>query len=145
MIAGLMFAVAPVGAQEYGTDKPPPLPEISIPLTAEEQAALRAVDVRIAGVEALLPKIDDPAYKVSIVSAIEDLKKRRAALGKKFDPGLYEALMHAVISRYQVVALWLTPPRVLPRAGKRENTSSPETTAKPQVPAAQKNDARPGS
>jgi hypothetical protein len=26
----------------------------------------------------------------------------------------YETLMHSVISRYQVIALWLTPPRELP-------------------------------
>src|SRR5688572_1321038 len=95
----LVLALIPPAlvAQEYGTDKPPPTPAVSIPLTSEQKAALQAVDVRIAGVESLAGEIDDPAYKASVVTAVADLKKRRAAIEKNFDPGLYEALMHSVI------------------------------------------------
>ena len=82
-------------------------------LTAEQKAALAAVDVRLAGVETLAAKIDDPAYKADVARQIEDLKKSRLAIEKNFDQGAYEALMHSVISRYQVAALWLKSPVVL--------------------------------
>jgi hypothetical protein len=84
-------------------------------LTSEQKTALSAVDVRLAGVEALAAKIDDPGYRAEVARQIEDLKKRRLAIEKSFDSGLYEALMHSVISRYQVLALWLKPPPLLPR------------------------------
>jgi hypothetical protein len=83
-------------------------------LTPEQKAALRAIDVRLAGAEALAAKIDDPEYKAEVAKQIEDLKRRRLAIEKNFDPGLYEALMHSVISRYQVIALWLKPPPLPP-------------------------------
>lgn len=108
----LAWAASVLSAQDYGDGKAPPAPTTSVPLTAEQKTALRAVDVRIAGVESLVAKIDDPAQKAAHVTAVADLKKRRAAMEKNFDPGLYETLMHSVISRYQTVALWLTPPRV---------------------------------
>jgi hypothetical protein len=106
-------------------------------LTPDQKAALAAVDVRLAGVEALAAKIDDPNYKTEVAKQIEDLKKRRRALEQNFDPGLYEVLMHAVISRYQVIALWLKPaplPAPAPPAratiekaetGNRASTTSP--------------------
>jgi hypothetical protein len=78
-------------------------------LTPDQKAALAAVDVRLAGVETLAAKIDDLKYKAEVARQIEDLKKRRLAIEKNFDPGLYEVLMHSVISRYQVIALWLKP------------------------------------
>jgi len=78
-------------------------------LTPEQKTALAAVDVRLAGVEALAAKIDDSDYKAEVAKQIEDLKKRRLAIEKNFDPGLYEVLMHSVISRYQVIGLWLKP------------------------------------
>ncbi len=112
-------------AQDYGDGKAKP-PPAATPATAEQLASLRAVDVRIAGLEALLPKIDDAAQKSGVVSGIADFRKRRAALEKNFDPGLQEALMHAVISRYQTTALWLTPPRTLPPA-----TAAKPSAAKP--------------
>jgi hypothetical protein len=111
-IVSLAFVTSLAVAQDYGTDKPPPTPEISIPLTAEQRASLHAVGVRLAAVEALAEKIDDPAYKAATVTAIADLKKRSKALEKNFDAGLYESLMHSVISRYQIVALWLAPARL---------------------------------
>jgi hypothetical protein len=96
----------------------------STPLTEEQKTALAAIDARMAGVEALAAKIDDPEYRATVASQIEDLKKRRLAMEKNFDPGLYEALMHSVISRYQVIALWLKPP-ALPRP-----PGTPPATAK---------------
>lgn len=111
-LAALAFFASTLVAQDYGDGKAPPAPAVIVPLTAEQKTALRAVDVRIAGVESLVAKIDDPAQKAANVTAVADLKKRRAAMEKNFDPGLYETLMHSVISRYQTVALWLTPPRV---------------------------------
>lgn len=105
-------AAASAGAQDYTTDKPASkAPPVAIPLTDEQKAALRAVDVRIKGVEALIEKIDDPVYRAKEAKAVDDMKKRRAGLEKNFDPMTYETLMHSVISRYQVIALWLTPPR----------------------------------
>jgi hypothetical protein len=83
-------------------------------LTPEQKTALAAVDVRLAAVEALAAKIDDADYKTEVEKQIEDLKKRRLALEKNFDPALYETLMHSVISRYQVTALWLKPPPLPP-------------------------------
>jgi hypothetical protein len=124
------FAVSGTAAfgQDYTTDKPAKAPPaITVPLTPEQKTALQAVDVRIAGVEALAAKVDDPAYRENCDSAIRDLKRRRVALEKNFEPGLYEALMHSVISRYQVIALWLTPPRLAPRAG---NAGKTEKTGK---------------
>lgn len=105
-------ASASAGAQDYTVDKPaakaPPVP---IPLTDEQKAALRAVDVRIKGVEAMVARIDDATYRAKEAKAVADMKKRRAGLETNFDPMTYESLMHSVISRYQVIALWLTPPR----------------------------------
>jgi hypothetical protein len=99
-------------------------------LTHEQKAALAAVDVRLAGVMALAAKIDDPNYKAEVARQIEDLKKRRLAFEKNFDPGLYEVLMHSVISRYQVIALWLKPaplPAPPPRPrGDRESRDRQE-------------------
>jgi len=107
-------AAAPAVAQSSTTDKPAAkAPPVAIPLTAEQRAALRAVDVRLAGVETLLAKVDDPVYRAKEAKAVADMKKRRAGLEKNFDPMTYETLMHSVISRYQVIALWLTPPREL--------------------------------
>ena len=125
-ICALAFAlagVAPMPGQDYLTDKPPskPAPQAAVPLTAEQREALRALDVRIAGVEALIPAIEDAKYQAGIVAAVADFRKRAAAQARNFDPGLYEALMHAVISRYQVVSLFLTPARV----------PDPAATAKP--------------
>jgi hypothetical protein len=126
VIIVLAAAPLPLVAQDYGNDKPARVPEVAIPLTAEQKAALEALDVRVAGVEALIVKIDDPPYKASVIAAVADFKKRRAVQAKNFDAGLYEALMHAVISRYQVVSLWLTPPRVPPPpVAKPSTTSSP--------------------
>jgi hypothetical protein len=105
-------AAAPAIAQDYTTDKPASkAPPVAIPLTDEQKAALRAVDVRIKGVETLIARIDDPAYRAREARAVADMKKRRVGLEKNFDPMTYESLMHSVISRYQVIALWLTPPR----------------------------------
>jgi len=102
----------PVAAQDYGNNKLPKMPDVAIPLTPAEKASLHAVEVRIAGVEAQLPRIDDPVYKARVESDVRDFKRRLAVLQKKYDPASAEALMHSVISRYQVTALWLAPPRV---------------------------------
>jgi len=108
-------AAVPAGAQDTTTDKPAAkAPPVAIPLTDEQKAALRAVDVRIAGVEALLAKVDDPVYRAKEAKAVADMKKRRAGLEKNYDPMTYETLMHSVISRYQVIALWLKSPRDKP-------------------------------
>jgi hypothetical protein len=119
-------------AQDYLNNVPPPkaAPEVAVPLTAEQREALRALEVRIAGVEALVPKIDDAKYKAATVAAIADFRKRAAAQARNFDQGLYEALMHAVISRYQVVSLFLTPARIPdPAAAVKPVMSDKLTTA----------------
>jgi hypothetical protein len=79
-------------------------------LTTEQKSALAAIDVRLAAAETLAAKIDDPTYKADVARQLNELRERRLALEKNFDQGLYEALMHSVISRYQVIALWLQPP-----------------------------------
>jgi hypothetical protein len=96
-------------------------------LTPEQKAALAAVDVRLAGVVALAAKIDDPNYKAEVARQIEDLKKRRLAIEKNFDPGLYEVLMHSVISRYQVIALWLRPAPLPAPPPRPRSSTSPES------------------
>lgn len=122
----LCGAASPAIAQDYTTDKPAAkAPPVVLPLTDEQKAALRAVDARLAGLEALLAKVDDPAYRAKEASAVADMKKRRAGLEKNFDPMTYETLMHSVISRYQVIALWLTPPRLPGPAPKADAASKP--------------------
>ena len=86
-------------------------------LTPEQKTVLAAVDARIAGVEAIIAKVDDLEYKEDLLIQLADLKKRRLELEKTFDQGLYEVLMHSVISRYQVIALWLKPPALPPPPG----------------------------
>src|SRR5262245_32220517 len=93
-------------------------------LTPEQKAALAALDSRLAGVETLARKIDDGSYKVEVVRQIEDLKKSRSAIEKDFDQGRYEVLMHSVISRYQVIALWLKSPPPQP-TGHNSGSSAP--------------------
>ncbi len=95
-------------------------------LTPEQKAALAAVDARLVGVETIAAKIDDPAYKAEVARQIEELKKTRLAVEKDFDQGRYEALMHSVISRYQVIALWLQAPP-LPAPG--DSALTPEEVA----------------
>src|SRR5688572_9422263 len=56
IVAIAVSATALLG-QDYTTDKPAPAPTITVPLTPEQKAALQAVDVRIAGVEALTAKV----------------------------------------------------------------------------------------
>ena len=46
-------------------------------LTPEQKTALAAVDVRLAAVETLAAKIDDPDYKREVARQIEELQKRR--------------------------------------------------------------------
>jgi hypothetical protein len=119
--------VAPtISAQDYGNEKTTKVPAVSIPLTPEQKTALQAVDARIAGIEALIAKIDDSAYKATSVGAVTDLKRRRVSLEKNFEPGLYESLMHSVISRYQIIALWLTPPRVAGPGAKPAAVPKPD-------------------
>lgn len=134
-LAALLGGAVAVLAQDYGNDKPSPVPEVAVPLTAEQKAQLQAVDVRIAGVETLIEKVDEPAYKANCVAAVKDMRKKRASLERNFDPASYETLMHSVISRYQVIALWLTPPR-LPPPAKPVSTAAPADKTTP--PAAQK-------
>ena len=135
-LLSLAFVTSLAVAQDYGTDKPPPTtPEISIPLTAEQKVALHAVEVRLDAVEALAEKIDDPAYKAATIAAIADLKRRARALGKNFDSGLYESLMHSVISRYQIVALWLAPARLPAPQVKSAATSGAISDKKPETKA----------
>ena len=83
-------------------------------MSPEQKAALAAVDVRLAGVEALAAKIDDPKYKAEVARQIGDLKKRRLAIEKNFDPGLYEVLMHD----YEVCTVWATNAADHVRMGK---------------------------
>lgn len=135
----LCAAAAPAIAQDYTTDKPAAkAPPVVLPLTDEQKAALRAVDVRLAGLDALLAKIDDPTYRTKEATAVADMKKRRAGLEKNFDPMTYESLMHSVISRYQVIALWLTPPRLPGPAAKADvaSKSAPAQGGKPETPPA---------
>lgn len=127
----LGLTASPAVAQDYTTDKPAAkAPPVVLPLTDEQKAALRAVDVRLAGLEALLAKVDDPTYRAKEASAVADMKKRRKGLERNFDPMTYESLMHSVISRYQVIALWLTPPRLPGPAAKAEGASKAATEAK---------------
>ena len=79
-------------------------------LTPEQKSALAALDVRLGAVETLAAKIDDADYKTEVGNQIAELKKRRLEIEKEFDQASYEALMHSVISRYQVMALWLKSP-----------------------------------
>jgi hypothetical protein len=95
-------------------------------LTPEQKAALAAIDIRLDGVQTLAAKIDDPNYKAEVARQIDDLKKGRLALEKDFDQGRYEALMHSVISRYQVTALWLGAP---PLPAPEQNVLTPDEAA----------------
>jgi hypothetical protein len=94
----------------------------------EQKSALTAIDIRLAAVAELAAKIDDADYKAEVGRQIQDLKNRRQALEKNFEPALYETLMHAVISRYQVTALWLKSPPP-PRTGESRVRLIVETDA----------------
>jgi hypothetical protein len=83
-------------------------------LTAEQKAALNALNTRLAAVKTLAAKIDDSAYKAEVARQIDELNRSRAKIERNFDQAAYEALMHSVISRYQVVALWLKSPAPSP-------------------------------
>jgi hypothetical protein len=109
-------------------------------LTPEQKTALAAIDARMTGLTALMTKVDDPDYKETINDQFEDLKKRRLALEKNFDQGLYEALMHSVIARYQVIALWLKPPALPPPPGYK-----PPPPPKRQPGAKKSSDTSPGT
>ena len=121
LIAGLGLGTSPALVAAEIPAKPEPAAVAPVTLTGDQKTALAAVDARLKGVEAIIAKVDDPDYKIECVKSLEDLTKRKVALEKNFDQGLHEALMHSVISRYQVVALWLTPPRVPLPAGRIAN------------------------
>ena len=91
-------------------------------LTAEQKAALKALDVRLDAAEGIAAQVDDADYRTEAVRQIKELKDRRGALEKSFDQASYEALMHSVISRYQVIALWLKEPPLPP---PQPNTLTP--------------------
>jgi hypothetical protein len=129
-VLALAFVTSTISAQDYGTEKPAKAPAISIPLTPEQKTALQAIDARMAGIEALIAKIDDAGYKAASVGAMTDLKRRRVALEKNFETGLYESLMHSVISRYQIIALWLTPARLPGPAAKPGATGENKSQTK---------------
>ena len=95
-------------------------------LTAEQNAALAAIDIRLSALLAVAAKIDDSDYMAEVARQIQDLKDRRRALEKNFDQALYEALMHSVISRYQVAGLWLKAP---PLPAPDPNTLTAEEVA----------------
>lgn len=98
------------------------------PFVTTRRALSRRHFLQGAGVAlALLAKVDDPTYRAKEASAVADMKKRRAGLEKNFDPMTYESLMHSVISRYQVIAPWLTPPR-LPGPAARANRAPKAAT-----------------
>jgi hypothetical protein len=103
-------------------------------LTPEQATALAAFDVRLAGAEKLAERIDDAGYRAEVVRQIEDLKERRRELEQEFDPSLYESLMHSVISRYQVIALWLKPPPLPPPAIAPPPLPPPVTAPPPLLP-----------
>jgi hypothetical protein len=79
----------------------------------------------LAAVETIAAKIDEPDYKAEVARQIKELKDRRLAVEKNFDLASYEALMHSVISRYQVTALWLKSPPSSPH----ENALTPDEAA----------------
>jgi hypothetical protein len=103
---------------------------VPAPLTDEAKTALAAIDARMVGVEEIAKKVDDPDYKKEVGDQIADLKKRRLALEKNYDQGLSEALMHSVISRYQIIALWLKPPALPPPPGFKVPPPRPKSEKK---------------
>jgi hypothetical protein len=104
----LLLAFAAASTFAFAAEKPAEKPAEL--LTPDQVTALAAIDARMVGVDEIATRIDDPEYKDEVAKQIADLKKRRQALETNFDQGLYEALMHSVISRYQIIALWLKPP-----------------------------------
>ena len=119
---GLIVA-EPAGRRAFGDE---PKAAAGNSLTVEQKAALAAVDARLAGVKTLAAKINDPGYKAEVARQIEDLKKSRLAIERNYDQGAYEALMHSVISRYQVIALWLKEP---PLPAPDPNALTPDEAA----------------
>lgn len=110
LVSGLAWVPLSVYAEEKST--PPP--------SREQESVFRALDIRVAGVEALVARIDDPAYKASMVTVVEDFKKRRDDLRKNFDQVQFDALMHNVNRNYQIVSLWLKSPRTPAPSGEKK-------------------------
>jgi len=104
------LAAIALAARNVLAEEPPVVDGNS--LTAEQKTALAAVAARLVAVEALAAKIDDPAYKADVARQIAELKKNQLAIERNFDQGAYDALMHSVISRYQVIGLWFKAPSV---------------------------------
>ncbi len=123
-VLALLGATPLFSAQPTLTEAPAP-----VPLTAEQKSAIAALDVRLRGVEALIQKVNDPKYRAELDGAIKDFHQRRDAMAKNFDQGLYDNLMHAIISRYQIVALWLKPPLVPSADGKKADAKAAPTAS----------------
>ena len=111
-------------APAFSAQNPPPAAAGPVPLTSEQKAAVDALDIRLAGVETLVQKVTDAKYRAELDRAIKDFQERRDAMARNFDQGLYDNLMHAIISRYQTVALWLKPPLVPPPGAKKAENKS---------------------
>jgi hypothetical protein len=111
LLAGPAWAPLSVHAEEKSAP----------PLSRERESGFRALDIRVAGVEALVARIDDPAYKASMVAVVEDFKKRREDLKKNFDQIQFDALMHNVNRNYQIVSLWLKSPRTPAQSGEKKS------------------------
>ena len=76
-------------------------------LTPEQKTALAAVDARLAGVEAIAAKIDDPDYKAEVARQIEDLKKTPAGDREEFRSGPLrgaDAFRHQPLSGHRTLA-----------------------------------------
>ena len=87
----------------------------SVALTPVQKSAVDALDVMLAGYDALIAKITDSDYKASTVKLLDALKSRRDVVRRNFEQGFYNDLKLDIYHEYQRTAAWLAllGPRLL--------------------------------
>jgi hypothetical protein len=113
IVASLTLAWGALGISSalHAEEKLPARQPIATALTAEQVAGFRVLDIRLAGLESVAAKIGDPDYRTSIEATIADFKKLRDKLKSNFEQAQFDTLNHNVNRHYQIVSLWLKPPR----------------------------------
>ena len=108
VLAIATFATQPLLAEDAAKSPPPPA------YTAEQKAALDALDRVIARFETLLGRDDDTQHQAATKVVLDGFKQRRTAIRQTYDQARYDELRIDLNLEYQRLASWVAPPTTPP-------------------------------
>jgi len=107
--AFVLALAAPILTGENAAPAPPPPA-----FTAEQKAALDALDGAIARFDALIARDDDVPHQAATKAVLDEFKQRRAAIRQAFDQSRYDELRVDLNLEFQRLASWLAVPTTPP-------------------------------